>query len=97
MEDHGISVNEHCPCVQEQCRIRGNCVVCIQNHLTHGEHVPECIQDMLRDKFEPLAKMLELKTGEGRPNAAFWETFDRDGQPAKSVKRHGEEGPGDEL
>ena len=51
---------------------------------------------MLRDKVEPLAKMMELKTEEGRPDAAFWETFDREKQVTESTRRHREEGPDDE-
>jgi hypothetical protein len=88
MEDHGISLNKFCPCIQTQCRIRGNCVVCVQNHLDHKRHIPECFQDMLRDQIQVLAKMTELKTEEARPNPSFWEKFDRDKRLRESVARH---------
>ncbi len=48
MKDHDISINEHCPCSQSDCPIRGNCVLCVQNHLEHKRHIPECIQNLLR-------------------------------------------------
>jgi hypothetical protein len=90
MEDHGISVNKFCPCVQTQCRIRGNCVVCVQNHLDHKRHIPECFQDMLRDHIRSLAGLVQLKTDEKRPSPAFWETYDRDKRLRESVARHTE-------
>ena len=88
MEDHEISLNKFCPCTQTQCRIRGNCVVCVQNHLDHKRHIPECLQDLLRDSVQSLAGMVQLKTEEGRPTPAFWETFDRDKRLHESIERH---------
>lgn len=96
MEDHGISLNKLCPCVREQCRIRGNCVICVQNHLDHRRHLPQCFQNMLRDNVESLAKMVELKTEEGRPDEAFWAEFDRDGRLRESIRRHTDTGLDDE-
>lgn len=55
MMDHGISLNRNCPCTQKFCPIRGNCVLCAQNHLEHRRHIPECIQDMLRDTVRTFA------------------------------------------
>ena len=95
MEDHGISLNKHCPCTQVKCRIRGNCVLCVQNHLCRENHIPECMQDMLRDKVEALAKMMQLKTEEGRPKEAFWDTYDTDKQVKGAIARHDDES-GDE-
>lgn len=91
MEDHGISLNKFCPCRQTQCRIRGNCVVCVQNHLEHRRHLPECFQDMLRDSIRSLAEMVELKIEEGRPGPAFWESSEMDERLRRSLARHGGE------
>lgn len=68
MKDLGISLNKDCPCRQTQCPILGNCVVCVQNHLKSGHHIPECFQDVLRPGVQTLAALLELKTIEGRPD-----------------------------
>ena len=68
MKDQGISLNKDCPCVQEQCPILGNCVVCVQNHLKGRHHIPECFQNMLRPGVQAMAALLELKTTEGRPD-----------------------------
>jgi len=90
MKDHGISINEHCPCSQEDCPIRGNCVLCVQNHLEHKRHVPECIQNMLRPVVQSLADQMELGTSDSRPTPAFWEQFDKEKFLKKSIKRHKE-------
>ena len=91
MEDHGISLNKFCPCIQTKCRIRGNCVICVQNHVDRCNHVPECLQDMLRASIHDLAAKVELHTQEARPGDSFWETFDRDSRLNESVARHKEE------
>jgi len=88
MQDQGISLNKFCPCVQTQCKIRGNCVVCVQNHIVGKKHVPECMQDMLREPIKALAGMVELKTEEKRPTPVFWETFDAEKRLRESVARH---------
>ena len=92
MKDHKISFNRHCPCTQIQCPIRGNCVLCVQNHLDHQRHLPECIQNLLRPAVQSLAQQVELQTEDGRPNESFWQTYDKDDLLKKSIKRHNPEG-----
>lgn len=88
MTDHGISLNRHCPCTQQECPIRGNCVLCIQNHLVNGRHLPECIQNVLRPAVKDLAVQMELKIDDGRPDADYWSTYDKDGLVNRSFARH---------
>jgi hypothetical protein len=88
MKDHGISTNKHCPCSQPGCPIRGNCVLCVQNHLEHKRHIPECIQNMLRPVVQSLADQMELETSDSRPTPAFWEQLDKDEFLKKSIERH---------
>ena len=88
MEDRGISVNKHCPCTQPECPIFGNCVLCVQNHLAHKRHIPECIQNLLRPAVQDLVQQMELRTGEGRPAPDFWKTFDKQKHLAASLTRH---------
>jgi hypothetical protein len=91
MKDHKISINKHCPCTQLECPIRGNCVLCIQGHLDHKRHLPECIQNLLRPMVHSLAQQVELETEEGRPDKAFWETYDQDNLLNRAIKRHSSE------
>ena len=95
MKDHGISLNEHCPCSQPDCPIRGNCVLCVQNHLEHKRHIPECMQSLLRPAVQSLADQMELGTTDSRPTPEFWKEFDKDGLLKKSIERHRK--PEDEL
>ncbi len=67
MRDQKISVNKHCPCIQYDCSILGNCVLCVQGHLRHKGHIPECFQNLLRPQVEALAKYMEMKTEDSRP------------------------------
>ena len=91
MKDHEISLNRHCPCTQPECPILGNCVLCIQNHLEHKRHIPECIQNILRPAVQELAGQMELKTQDGRPNPAFWEKVDRERSLKNSLEKHKKE------
>jgi hypothetical protein len=88
MKGHGISLNRHCPCTQRDCPILANCVLCVQNHLEHKHHVPECIQNILRPAVQGLADQMELKTENTRPDAAFWSEIDKDDFLKKSIDRH---------
>ncbi|MCP4263138.1 MAG: hypothetical protein GY774_37360 [Planctomycetes bacterium] len=88
MEDHGILLNKKCPCTQKECPIRGNCVICIQNHLVNKRHVPECIQNMLREPIKELAKKMELSFSESRPDKIFWEEFDKEKFLRESLEKH---------
>ena len=78
MKDHGISLNKHCPCVNQLCPIRGNCVLCIQNHYVHKRHIPQCMQNVLRPIVQTLSDKMELDTTDSRPSKNFWEKFDKD-------------------
>ena len=88
MTDHDISLNRHCPCKQRFCPIRGNCVLCVQNHLEHRRHIPECFQDMLRDSIRTLADKMELKAEDARPDDAFWKTKAETDFLQRSLARH---------
>jgi hypothetical protein len=88
MQDHKISINRFCPCTQSQCPIRGNCVLCVQNHLDHKRHIPECIQDMVRPAIESLANYVELKTDEARPDSGYWEGYDSTALLKRTLEKH---------
>jgi hypothetical protein len=62
MTDREVLLNENCPCPKKECKIRGNCVLCVKSHLEHRKHVPVCMQDLLRPAVKPLTDLLEIKT-----------------------------------
>ncbi len=88
MKDHGISINKHCSCTQPDCPIKGNCVPCVQNHLEHKRHIPECMQNILRPVIQSLADQMELEISDSRPTPEFWGELDKDEFLKKSIDRH---------
>ena len=88
MKDYKISFNESCPCTQKDCPIKNNCVLCISNHLEHKKHIPECVQNLLRQEITSLAKKLELKVSDERPTKMFWDKFDKKKFLEKSLNKH---------
>lgn len=67
MADDVICLAEDCPCIQLDCPIHGNCVVCVRNHRLNGSHIPECLQDVMREQIAALAKKVEYDVVEARP------------------------------
>ena len=92
MHDHKISVNNYCPCTQPQCPVWGNCVLCIQAHLDHKEHLPECMENLLREKVKDLSAMMEFTVSDSRPTPEFWESFDKEGYLKECLDRHMKKG-----
>lgn len=64
---------EDCPCTQLACPIHGNCVECVRNHRRHKRHIPECLQDVLREQITALAKQVEFSVMDERPTTEYWE------------------------
>lgn len=67
MADEGAWLAEDCPCIQLDCPIHGNCVVCVRNHRLNESHNPECLQDVLREQIAALARKVEFGVVEERP------------------------------
>jgi len=88
MKNHRISLNKYCPCTQPDCPILGNCVLCVQNHLEHKRHVPECMQDLLRPAVQALADKMEFQTDDRRPSADSWAEFDSKGFLKRTLAKH---------
>jgi hypothetical protein len=56
-----------CPCQLTTCPIWGNCVECVRGHRTNQNHLPECLQPILRGLVEELARKVEYGIVEQRP------------------------------
>lgn len=64
---------DDCPCTQVRCHRHGNCVECIRVHRTRKEHIPECLQDMFRDRIRELALLVEYDIRDLRRTPAYWD------------------------
>ena len=70
-----IKSGEHseCPCTQVACQWHGKCFECVLIHRVKKHHVPQCLQPILRERIEEMAKVAELKTEDNRPPGEFWD------------------------
>ena len=50
---------DYCPCKDKNCKLHGNCFLCIQIHRGHGNHLPVCMQKMVNRKISCLSKITE--------------------------------------
>lgn len=50
-----------CPCPNTMCDWHGKCRECVALHRYHGDHVPFCLQPILRDKVKALADTCEME------------------------------------
>lgn len=53
-----FETKDHCSC-PEACRYHGDCKVCIAIHRAHREHLPYCMQCVLKEHLEEPEKLLE--------------------------------------
>jgi len=51
-----------CPCPKVKCEWHGKCHECVLLHRVAQDHVPCCLQLMLRNKIKELAKVAEMLT-----------------------------------
>jgi hypothetical protein len=56
-----------CPCTLTTCGIRGDCEACVRVHRANKEHLPECMENLLRDIVAQLAHLVEYDVVEARP------------------------------
>ena len=52
------SGKDHCPCTAD-CSIHGNCLICVQVHRGHGNHLPNCMRLMLNKKLTAVSELSE--------------------------------------
>lgn len=49
-----------CPCPSTLCDWHGTCRECVALHRYHGDHVPFCLQPILKDQIEALVSTVEM-------------------------------------
>jgi len=50
---------KHCSCPNIHCEFYGDCYTCIRIHRHYKDHVPRCLQPMLREKMRGLIQAVE--------------------------------------
>ena len=49
-----------CSCPKTKCEWHGNCVACVRIHRHYADHVPNCLQLILKEKVEAIARAAEM-------------------------------------
>ena len=49
---------DHCSC-KAKCKYHGHCIDCIIIHRGHGDHLPNCLHDMVNSRLEILSALTE--------------------------------------
>ncbi len=63
-----------CSCPNIHCEYHGNCYDCVRIHRHYKDHVPKCLQPMLREKVMGLAQVVEF-TVDNKPSSPkeYWD------------------------
>lgn len=52
------SGEDHCSCTVA-CKFHGKCVQCVTIHRGHGDHLPNCFQQMVNTRIEAISALTE--------------------------------------
>ena len=71
-----------CSCPNVKCEWHGDCYNCIRIHRHYKDHVPKCMQPILRDKVKEIAKAVEFSVENipGSPGE-YWDHLNRVAPP----------------
>ena len=63
-----------CSCPKTNCEWHGDCYTCVRQHRISGTHLPVCLQFILDEKVEAIARVVEM-TVEKTPNTPpeYWD------------------------
>lgn len=84
-----------CPCPKTKCEWHGKCYECVRMHRHFKDHVPNCLQPMLREQARALARVAEM-TVEPKPMTPgeYWDYVNEVAPPeGKKKTPAGEEEP----
>jgi hypothetical protein len=56
--------NLKCTCPKVFCEWHGKCRECVAQHRYRGNHLPACLQSIMREKIRALAEAVELDISE---------------------------------
>ncbi|MDL2294244.1 LPS biosynthesis protein [Ruminococcaceae bacterium OttesenSCG-928-D13] len=50
---------KHCSCPKLHCKHHGRCIDCIALHRAHRDHLPNCLHDMVNERYRALVALTE--------------------------------------
>lgn len=66
-----------CPCPNTLCDWHGDCKACVALHRHHGDHVPVCLQPILREKLLALLGTVEMEATPREPTPLAYRQYVR--------------------
>ncbi len=77
-----------CPCPKTKCEWHGKCYECVRLHRHFGDHIPNCLQFILRDKVKDMARAAEM-TVEPKPMTPgeYWDYVNEVAPPDQQKKK----------
>lgn len=67
-----------CPCPNGLCEWHGCCKECVALHRHHADHVPVCLQPLLREKIEQLVGVVEMVASPKEPTPLAYRHYVRE-------------------
>jgi hypothetical protein len=63
-----------CSCPKTNCEWHGDCYTCVRQHRINGDHVPNCLQNILDEKVAAIAQVAEM-TVQKKPQtpSEYWD------------------------
>ena len=82
-----------CPCPHTLCEWHGRCKECVALHRYHKDHVPFCLQPILREKIRALAGTVEMEMSHKTPTPIEYRRYvrARDAEAAEQATEKTEE------
>lgn len=73
-----------CSCPNLKCEWHGDCFNCVRIHRHYKDHIPKCMQAIMREKVKELAHMVEFSV-ENIPNSPgeYWDHLNRVAPPER--------------
>ena len=71
-------VEAKCSCPNVKCEWHGNCYDCVRIHRHYKDHIPRCMQGILRDKVKAIAGVVEFSV-DNIPSSPgeYWDHLNR--------------------
>jgi hypothetical protein len=76
-----------CPCTSTLCEWHGRCRECVALHRYQGDHVPACLQPLLRDKLQALAAVAEQFTVDKEKTPDEYREYVRERDQLKKARK----------
>jgi hypothetical protein len=73
-----------CSCPKKKCEWHGDCYNCVRIHRHFGDHLPNCLQFILREKVKEIAGTVEMTVEpKEKTPPEYWDYVNRVDPPEK--------------